>query len=401
MNNSTHHVRLPRTVWALGLVSLFMDASSELVHSLLPMYLATGLGASMVVIGLVEGIAEATAQIVKIFSGALSDYLGKRKMLTVIGYGMAALSKPMFPLAASVSWVFAARVLDRIGKGIRGAPRDALIADVTPAALRGAAFGLRQTLDSIGALIGPLLAIGLMLVFANDLKLALWFAVIPAIASVLVLVVGVEDSKSTPTKSIPASNQKSLAWRAVHRLSRRYWWVVALGAVFTLARFSEAFLVIRGQALGLGLGFAPAVLIVLSATYALVAYPAGVAADRISARGLLQFGLAFLVVADWIFAVAGGRALVLLGAACWGVHLGLTQGIFNKLVADTAPADLLGTGFGIFNLLSGLALLAASLIAGLMWEAYGPAATFYVGAAFASTAMIGLAITRSAHPPVA
>jgi MFS family permease len=380
---------LPRTVWALGLVSLFMDASSELVHSLLPLYLATTLGASMTMLGVIEGIAEATAQIVKVFSGTISDYLGKRKLLAVIGYGMAALSKPMFPLAGSVGWVFTARLLDRIGKGIRGAPRDALIADVTPAALRGAAFGLRQSLDSVGAFIGPLLAIGLMMAFANDIKLALWVAVVPAVLAVLVLVIGVEEPSTAS-----AAKGKSLVWHAAVRLPQRYWWVVALGIVFTLARFSEAFLVIRAQALGLGLGLAPVVLVVMSVVYAAVAYPAGVAADRMGARGLLVIALAFLITADGVFAAADGRGLVLVGAALWGVHLGLSQGLLSKLVADTAPADLMGTAFGIFNLMSGLALLLASVVAGIVWDTHGPAATFYVGAAFAAVAMVGIAVTR-------
>ena len=376
---------LPRTVWALGFVSLFMDASSELVHSLLPLYMATSLGASMFLIGIVEGVAEATAQVVKVFSGTLSDLLGKRKMLTVIGYGLAALSKPVFPLASSIVWVFGARVMDRVGKGIRGAPRDALIADITPPNMRGAAFGLRQALDSVGAVIGPLLAIGLMLVFANDIKLALWFAVIPAALSMLVLVMGVEEPVVLATQS-----RHQLSWRDAERLSARFWWVVGLGSVFTLARFSEAFLVVRAAQLGSGLSFAPLVLIVLSVFYALVAYPAGIAADRMRGSSLLLAGLLMLVISELVFARATGPVAVLVGAALWGTHLGLTQGLLSKLVADTAPAGLLGTAFGVFNLASGMAMLLASLIAGGVWQWFGAAATFYVGAGFAGCACLGV-----------
>ncbi len=380
---------LPRTVWALGFVSLFMDASSELVHSLLPLYLATGLGASMLMIGVVEGVAEATAQIVKVFSGSISDFLGKRKMLALLGYGLAAISKPVFPLATDVAWVFGARVMDRIGKGIRGAPRDALITDITPAHMRGAAFGLRQSLDSVGAFIGPLLAIGLMLIFTNDIRLVLWFAVIPAVLSMLVLVLGVAEPGMNS-----AQPRNGLSWRDARRLPARFWWVVGLGAIFTLARFSEAFLVLHAAQLGLGLSFAPVVLIVLSLVYALVAYPAGLAADRLSAPNLLVVGLLLLVASDLVFAQATGPLAVLLGAALWGAHLGFTQGLLSKLVADTAPADLVGTAFGIFNLGGGLAVLLASVIAGGVWEAYGAALTFYVGAGFASCACLGVYVVR-------
>lgn len=383
---------LPRTVWALGIVSLCMDASSELVHSLLPLYLAAGLGASMTMIGIVEGVAEATAHIVKVFSGALSDRLGRRKPLLVIGYGLAALTKPVFPLAANVEWVFGARLVDRLGKGIRGAPRDALIADVTPPALRGAAYGLRQALDSVGAFVGPLLAIGLMLLLANDLRAALWFATLPALAAMGVLVFAVVD----PGRRAPATGRR-LALRDVRALPLPFWGIVLLGAVFTLARFSEAFLVLRGDGLGLGLAFAPAVLVVLGAVYALVAYPAGLVADRLGATGLLAAGLLALVAADLVLASAAGPTAVCAGAALWGAHLGLTQGLLSKLVADTAPPALVGTAFGLFNLACGVALAAASMIAGVLWERFGPAATFHAGAMFAGAACVGVLCVRAAR----
>ena len=366
-----------------------MDASSELVHSILPLYLTVSLGASMMTIGLIEGVAEALAQIVKVFSGGLSDYFGKRKALAILGYGLAALSKPIFPLADSVGWVFGARLLDRFGKGIRGAPRDALIADVTPPALRGAAYGLRQALDSVGAFIGPLLAIALLALFARDFKVVLWFATLPAVIAVLVLWAAVEE----PVQPTPRVAQR-LVWRDVRYLARPYWRVVLLGAVFTLARFSEAFLVLRGQHVGLGAAFAPAILVAMSVTYAVSAYPAGHAADHYPARVLLVPGLLVLVASDLLFAFANGPLLVLSGAALWGIHLGLTQGLLSKLVVDTAPPRLVGTAFGIFNLASGLALFGASALAGWVWDAYGPAATFEVGALCAAISAAGMIFLR-------
>ena len=185
--------RIPSGVWALGFVSLFMDMSSELVHSMLPLLLVTGLGASALALGVIEGVAEATAMIVKVFSGTLSDFLRRRKLLVVAGYGMAALTKPLFALAPTVGWIFTARFLDRVGKGIRGAPRDALIADLTPAEVRGAAFGLRQSLDTVGAVVGPLAAVALLAAFAQDIRLVLWFAAVPAVIAMLILVVAVRE----------------------------------------------------------------------------------------------------------------------------------------------------------------------------------------------------------------
>lgn len=380
---------MPAGIWALGLGSMFMDISSELVHSLLPLFMVGVLGASMVTVGVVEGVAEATAAIVKVFSGALSDYLGRRKFLLVLGYGLAAFTKPMFPLATSITWVFLARFIDRIGKGIRGAPRDALVADIVPPAMRGAAYGLRQSLDSVGAFLGPLLAVALMAWLANDIVAVMWVAVLPAFIAVAILVVAVREpagSRGDPAVRPP------LTLADAKRLPLRYWLVVLVGAIFTLARFSEAFLLLRAQDVGLALALVPVVLIVMNVVYALLAYPAGAAADRFSARGLLIFGLAMLVAADIMLAAAASPVPVLAGAALWGVHMGFTQGLLSKLVADNAPADLLGSAFGIFNLVSGGALLLASVIAGALWASFGAPATFAAGAVFAALAAIGIAV---------
>lgn len=379
--------RVPLDVWALGFVSLLMDASSELVHSLLPIFMVSVLGASMVTVGLLEGIAEATASVAKVFSGTLSDRWRRRKPLVVLGYGLAALSKPAFPLATAVGWVFAARFVDRVGKGIRGAPRDALVADITPVALRGAAFGLRQALDSIGAVAGPALAILLMWWLANDIRTVLWFAIVPAMLAVALLVVAVREPE---VAAGPASMQTPVSIREVGTLPRQYWFVVGLGMTFTLARFSEAFLVLRAEDAGMTAGQVPIAMAVMSGVYALGAYPAGVAADRMSGRSLLLFGLAVLIVADLVLAGAGTPILVLVGAGCWGLHMALTQGLFAKLVADVATDRLRGTAFGIFHLLTGGALLLASVIAGALWSRFGPAATFHAGAAFAAVTMVGV-----------
>ena len=384
---------LPMGIWALGFGSLFMDTSSELVHSLLPVYMVSILGASMVTIGFIEGIAEATAAITKVFSGVLSDYLRKRKFLVVLGYGLGAVTKPVFPLATSIWWVFGARFVDRIGKGIRGAPRDALVADITPPELRGAAYGLRQSLDSVGAFIGPLLALVFMASLENNIKAVLWVGVIPAFVAVILLALAVREPGSEPRLTATP-----ITLADARHLDFAYWLIVLLGAVFTLARFSEAFLVLRAQNAGLGLGLVPLVLIVMNVVYAATAYPAGVAADRLSRWTLLLLGLAVLVIADVTLALAVNPWQVFAGAALWGLHMGLTQGLLSKLVADNAPVALRGTAFGIFNLVSGVALLLASIVAGALWELVGPPATFVAGAVFATmTAMGILAYQRRAR----
>ena len=388
--------KLPTGIWVVGFVSRFMDMSSELVHSLLPLFMTTVLGASMVTVGVIEGLAEGIAAATKVFSGALSDYFRKRKLLTVIGYALGALSKLVFPLASSIGWVFGARFVDRIGKGIRGAPRDALIADITPPALRGAAYGLRQALDSVGAFIGPLLAVIFMVLFANDIQAVLWVAELPAFIAVFLLMVALREPAAPEPAPVDQNkgSGEQLALGDAKRLPRRYWFIVMLGAVFTLARFSEAFLILRAQDVGLAIAYVPAIMIVMNIVYSLFAYPAGVAADRLSARKLLVFGLGLLIVADIILALAPSPSLAFLGVVFWGLHMAFTQGLLSKLIADTAPSDLRGSAFGIFNLVSGGVLVLASIIAGLLWSVYGPSATFIAGASFAAIAAMGLLIYR-------
>jgi MFS family permease len=382
--------RMPAGIWVLGGVSLLMDVSSELIHSLLPVFMVTVLGTPMLVVGLIEGAAEATALIVKVFSGALSDWLGRRKPLAVLGYSLGALSKPLFALASTAGMVLGARLIDRVGKGIRGAPRDALVADIAPAELRGAAFGLRQSLDTIGAFVGPLLAIGLMLLWANDFRAVFWVAVIPAVLAVALLAFGIRE----PAPVAGAVRVNPIRRENLRRLNRAYWWVVAVGAVFTLARFSEAFLVLRAQQGGLALAWAPLVLIAMNAVYAAGAYPFGILADRMDHRTLLAWGLVVLVAADVLLALASQGPLLWAGIALWGLHMAMTQGLMAAMVADTAPEDLRGTAFGMFNLASGLALLAASVIAGLLWDQWGAEATFAAGAVFGVVALVGIGLVR-------
>ncbi|WP_296234862.1 MFS transporter [Pseudomonas sp. UBA4617] len=391
MGASKHLLKIPRSVWALGFVSMFMDISSEMIHALLPLYMVTVLGTSVVAVGVIEGIAEATASITKVFSGALSDRLGKRKLLTVLGYGLGALTKPVFPLASGLEWLVAARFVDRVGKGIRGAPRDALVADVTPVELRGAAFGLRQALDTVGAFLGPLLAIALMWFTASHFQTVFWVAVIPAFLAVYILIAFVHEPE-TPATSRPV--RSPLAVHALVRLGPAYWRLISLATLFTLARFSEAFLLLRAQDMGLAPLWAPAVLVLMALAYSLSAYPAGALSDRLGRRAVLMLGLGLLIAADLLLALLPGWAGLALGVAAWGLHLGFSQGIFAAMIADSAPVDLRGTAFGLFNLLTGVALLAASVVAGLLWDAAGFHATFLAGAGFAGFTLLGMALLR-------
>ncbi|QOX80214.1 MFS transporter [Trichlorobacter lovleyi] len=376
--------RLPAGVWILGFVSMLMDISSEMIHSLLPLFMAQVLGAGAFSIGLVEGVAESTALIVKIFSGVVSDWLGRRKLLAVLGYALGTITKPFFALAPSLTVVLAARFFDRIGKGIRGAPRDALVADMTPASLRGAAFGLRQSLDTVGAFLGPLTAVALMLAWNNNFRAVFWVAVIPGCLAVGLLVFGLREPHGG---TAPDKRSNPIKKENLRRLSKRYWWVVVIGAIFTLARFSEAFLVLRASQTGMPLAFTPLVMVAMNLVYAVSAYPCGRLSDRMSHAKLLGIGLLVLIAADIILALDAHWGFVLTGVAFWGMHMGITQGLLATMVADTAPPDLYGTAYGFFNLVSGIAMLVASAVAGLVWQKIGAPATFLTGALFCGVAL--------------
>ncbi|GAA5234416.1 MFS transporter [Verticiella sediminum] len=381
---------MPAGIWALGFVSMLMDISSEMIHALLPIYMVTVLGTSVLAVGLIEGIAEATASVVKVFSGSLSDRLGKRKLLAVVGYGLGAATKPVFPLAGTLGWLVGARFIDRVGKGIRGAPRDALVADITPPELRGAAYGLRQTLDTIGAFMGPLLAMGLMWLTASHFQTVFWIAVVPAFLAVAVLVIFVRE----PARPAAARPRAPLSLSTMARLGAGYWGVVAVGVVFTLARFSEAFLLLRAGEAGLAPMWAPLVLVLMAIAFSLSAYPAGVLSDRVSRMSVLAVGLCLLIAADLALAFMPGLGGLALGVALWGLHMGFTQGLFGALIADSAPAELRGTAFGVFHLLTGLALLLASVLAGALWDTVGYRGTFVCGAGIAAVTLMGLMVLK-------
>ncbi|SEB21055.1 MFS transporter [Paraburkholderia sartisoli] len=375
---SATRIAIPRTVWALGFVSLFMDLSSELVHALLPIFLVTTMGMSVAALGVLEGAAEATALIVKVFSGPLSDWLGRRKGLLLLGYGLAALTKPLFPLATTPAWVVSARLLDRVGKGIRGAPRDALVADVAPPEIRGACFGLRQSMDTVGAFLGPALAIVLMFWFADHIRTVLWFAVVPAFIAIGLIMFGVDESDHAPARR---AFRSPLHWRALREFPSGYWLIVGVGATFTLARFSEAFLVLRAQQTGLDIAWIPGVMVVMSLAYSLSAYPVGVLSDRLDRRLLLALGMVLLIAADLLLGMGQSVMSVFAGVAVWGLHMGFTQGIIAAMVSETAPPALRGTAFGVFNLACGLCMLLASALAGWLWDRFGASTTFLAGAA--------------------
>ncbi|MBY6248993.1 MFS transporter [Citrobacter cronae] len=385
--------RIPKGVWVLGGVSLLMDVSSEMIHSLLPLFMATTLGASVIIIGLIEGLAEATALIIKVFSGVLSDYLGKRKGLAMLGYGLGALSKPLFAMAGSSGMVLSARMIDRVGKGIRGAPRDALVADVTPSEIRGAAYGLRQSLDTIGAFLGPLLAVGLMLLWNNDFHTIFWVAVIPGVLSIALLWFGLSEPKTPVTDK----RTNPLRRENLKKLSAAYWWVVGLGALFTLARFSEAFLVLRAYQMDIPLFAIPLVMVAMNLVYSLSAYPFGKMSDSMNHSRMLQAGLLVLIAADITLALSHHWSTLLIGVGLWGIHMGMTQGLLAAMIAHTAPAELRGTAFGMFNLISGIALLLASTSAGILWETMGAASTFYAGAVICAIVLAGMRFTPAAY----
>ncbi len=388
---------IPRTVWALGIVSFLMDISSEIIHSLLPLFLTTTMGVSVSIVGLIDGIGESTAAITKVFSGYMSDRTGRRKPLIFFGYGLGAISKPLFALATGPALVLVARFVDRIGKGLRGAPRDALVADVTPLEIRGRAFGLRQALDTAGAFAGPLIAILLMAAFASDITLVFWIASVPAVLAVLFVVFGVEDRS---TEATAKSTRAPVELNVLGQFDRAFWGVVAIGVILTLARFSEAFLILKAHAEDLPLALAPLVLVVLNIVYAVGAYPAGVLSDKVSARSLLLSGISILIVADLALAFFEGMGGVFIGIAFWGLHMALTQGLMAKLVADNAPFKLRGTAYGLFNLATGAAMLVASVLAGVLWDQFGASATFLVGASFASLAIVAVLIARRERPAI-
>lgn len=378
---------LPRTVWVLGFVSLLMDLSSEIYHSLLPVFITSILGLPVVALGAIDGVAEATASFAKLLSGRLSDRSRRRKPWVLLGYGLAALSKPLFPLASGAAPLIAARFIDRIGKGIRGSPRDAMIADETPPELRGRAFGLRQALDTVGALLAPLAAMALMFAFANAIRTVFWIAVIPAALSALLILFVLRESPRTSAE--PKPRPLFHGFREVGKDTRR---LLAVGFLFMLARFSESFLILRGLDLGLSPALSPFALVLFNLGYVALAYPAGALSDRISSRSILMVGIVVLIAGDLVLAHDWGLAGLTAGVLLWGAHMALTQGIFSRMIADSAPEGLRATSFGAFYFVTGIATLLASLGAGWLWDREGASATFLTGAGVAALAWAMLAL---------
>ncbi|TDX82479.1 putative MFS family arabinose efflux permease [Neorhizobium sp. R1-B] len=387
-------IAIPRTVWVLGVVSLLMDISSEMIQTLLPLYLVAGLGASAIAIGFIEGLSVAIATITKLFSGMISDWTGRRKPLAVLGYGLGALSKPIFPLASSIGWIVVAKAVDRVGKGIRGTPRDALIADVTPPEIRGASFGLRKSLDTVGGFVGPLAAIGLMLATDGDMIVIFWIAAIPAFLAVALLIIGVKEPEQPPS-----SSKGMPRFRDAGRLNRAVWIVIGVSSLLTLARFSEAFLLLKSQQAGLSLAWIPVTMVVMHAVYGLTAYPVGYLSDRIGRRSMIALSLVFLIAADLALATAQTLPMLFAGIVLWGLHMGFSQGILSTLIADSAPQNLKGTAFGVFNLATGLTVILGNVAAGLLWETWGSASTFLAGAVVALASLAAVPLLSAARQP--
>jgi MFS family permease len=378
---------MPRNVWVLGFVSLLMDLSSEIYHALLPAFVTMVLGLPATALGAIDGIAEATANFAKLGSGRLSDRTLKRKPWIIAGYGLAALSKPLFPLATSAITLMAARFADRIGKGIRGSPRDAMVADETPPEIRGRAFGLRQALDTVGALLAPIIAIGLMVWFASDIRAVYWVAVVPAVGSFLLAWLALREPEQhcAPLKRSPFF----AGFKQLNRETKR---LLAVGFLFALARFSEAFLILKGIEIGLNEALSPLTLALFNLAYVVLAYPAGALSDRMRPRHILMAGMAVLVAGDLVLAKANNYALLFVGVGLWGAHMALTQGIFSRMIADSAPEELRATSFGAFWFVSGIASLLASLGAGMLWDREGSATTFATSAGVAAMALAMLSL---------
>lgn len=376
-------IKIPRTVWVLGFVSLLMDISSEMIHALLPLFMAGALGASAIWIGLVEGIGEGTALIAKVFSGVVADRFGHKKHLVFAGYFLGVVSKPVFALAGCMPVVLAARFFDRIGKGLRGAPRDAIVADVTDESIRGAAYGLRQSLDAAGAFVGPLIATLLLLLWTEDLRSIFWIALIPGAACLLLILIGVEDNV-TETK-----NTKRIEWNEIGSvMTPAFRQLVILGTLFSLARFSNAFIVLKAADIGIDQAWIPMIIVLMHIAFSLSSYPFGMLADRLNPMRLLALGMVLLALSDLLFAFAANTAVLILGVVLFGMHLGATQGIFSAIVSEVAVSHLRATAFGVFNFFSGIALLVSGLVAGGLWELFGAQYCFAGGVVFAVLTLV-------------
>ena len=376
--------RLPRQVAILGVISLLTAMSSAMVYGLLPVFLVKVLGASTASVGVIEGIAEAMMSLARIFSGRASDWMGRRKPLVLLGYAVSAVNKVMFPLAGTVSIVFAARVIDRIGKGLRDAPRDAFMTDVTPAKVRGSGFGLRLAFYTTGFVIGPLAAMEVMQLSGDNFRLVFWLAVIPAVLAIIILIFGITEHAST--KFVP---RPLLLRRSEFALfTGAFWWAIAVASLLSLARFSYAFLILKAYGIGVDAAYVPIVLVLMHLVYAAAAYPFGVLADHMDRRLQLGIGAAILIAADMVLATANVGWMAAIGAGLWGLQMAATQGLLSASVADAAPEELRGTAFGIYDMSVGLATFVASAAAGALWMVGGSPLAFGFSGLIAAAAIL-------------
>ncbi|MFZ5862617.1 MAG: MFS transporter [Nitrospirota bacterium] len=370
---------LPRTVVMLGVVSLLTDASSEMIYPLLPLFLATTLGAGAAFIGLIEGVAESTASLLKFASGWWSDRLGKRKALVVAGYTVSACARPLVALAGAGWHVLAIRFTDRVGKGLRSAPRDALLAASTPPGSWGNAFGFHRAMDHTGAIIGPLIAMALLAWGLTDLRVLFALAAIPGLLAVAVLVFAVRDD-TTVARSVPAAQPIRLS---LAPFSPRFKTVLAVITLFTLGNSSDAFLLLKAHAVGINAAWIPLLWILLHITKAASSTPAGALSDRIGRPRLILAGWMTYAAVYAGFGVADSAWQVWVLFAVYGLFFGLTEGVEKAYVADLAPAEHRGTAYGLYHAAVGMAALPASLLMGLVWEHVSPVAAFGLGAGLA------------------
>jgi len=396
MSGSSSHAlsRLSPNIALLGLVSLLTATSSAMVYGLLPVFLVKVLGASIGIVGVMEGLAEASNSAMRLLSGITSDWIGRRKPVVAFGYLLSAANKLVFPMAESVSIVFVARLVDRFGKGVRDAPRDALISDLTPSHIRGSGFGLRTALYTMGFVLGPLAAIGLMVASGDNFRLVFAIAVAPAFAAVGILLFAIGED--------PAQSSREARFRIrlshLSRLPAAFWWSISVASLLSLARYSPAFLVLKASDVGIDPAFVPLILVFTHTVFSAAAYPFGALADRVDHRLQLALAVAVLLAADLVLAAGGTMVTAFLGASLWGLQMGVSEGLLSASVANAAPDDLRGTAFGIYQLAFGLAAFGASGTAGALWSIGGPPLAFGVSACVAAGVVPVLAFRPKANP---
>ena len=383
---------LGRNVYALAAVSFFTDVSSEMIYPLLPVFLSTVLGANAGFIGAIEGAAESVAALLKLVSGWWSDRVQRRKPLVVAGYTLASAMRPLIAIAQSATQVLLIRVSDRVGKGIRNSPRDALIADSVDPAVRGRAFGFRSAADNAGALLGPLIAFAVLTIWHVSIRTVFWLAVVPGTAAVIVAVFGIREVRHRGPTPIQSASLEGT-------MGRRFWTFLVIIFVFTLGNSTDAFLLLRARQLGVSVAFAPILWALLNGVKSVLNVPGGVLSDRIGRRPMLIAGWSAYALVYFLFARATQSWHAWALFAAYGVYFGLTEGTQLALVADFAPLRRRGAAYGWYYLAIGVGALPASLVFGAIWDRFGSPVAFMMGASLALIAAIGLAVLNSSAPP--